>query len=304
MNTINSNDTIVALATAAGTGAIAVIRLSGTDAIPIADKLFISAKAKNKSLLASKTHTLHFGTINDNDKVVDEVIVSVMKSPHSYTGEDTIEISCHGSPYVQQKILQLCRDAGARLAGPGEFTMRAFLNGKMDLSQAEAVADLIASESAAAHKQALHQMRGGFSIEINALRDRLIHFASMVELELDFAEEDVEFANRDQLNKLLLEIEQSGCNDIRQQFSFIMFGNFKDTPNDDIWKQLAVKHFRDLANISPSLFAFNGWADAIESVKDKLKLSEPMDLEGKTQVRIDKILSSDKATLVVQFSSQ
>ncbi len=203
MNSINTDDTIVALATASGTAAIAVIRLSGKEAIHIADKLFKSKKRKGGTLLTSKTHRLHFGTINENEKLVDEVLVSVMKTPHSYTGEDTVEISCHGSQFIQQKILQLCQNEGARMAGPGEFTLRAFLNGKMDLSQAEAVADLIASDSGASHQLALKQMRGGFSNEIKTLRQKLIHFASLMELELDFSEEDVEFASRSELKETI-----------------------------------------------------------------------------------------------------
>ena len=206
MKQIYGDDTIVALATASGTAAIAVIRLSGPKAISIADQLFKPNKGEKSSLSLSKTHTLHFGTIQEKGKLVDEVLVSLMKSPHSYTGEDTVEISCHGSQYIQQKILQLCQTEGARMAGPGEFTLRAFLNGKMDLSQAEAVADLIASDSGASHQLALKQMRGGFSEEIRQLRQRLIHFASLIELELDFAEEDVEFASRDDLKTVIVQL--------------------------------------------------------------------------------------------------
>ena len=203
MKQIHGDDTIVALATASGTAAIAVIRLSGPKAISIADQLFNPKKGEKRSLRLSKTHTLHFGTIQEKGKLVDEVLVSLMKSPHSYTGEDTVEISCHGSQYIQQKILQLCQTEGARMAGPGEFTLRAFLNGKMDLSQAEAVADLIASDSGASHQLALKQMRGGFSNEIKTLRQKLIHFASLMELELDFSEEDVEFASRNELKETI-----------------------------------------------------------------------------------------------------
>ena len=206
MKQIHGDDTIVALATASGTAAIAVIRLSGPKAISIADQLFNPKKGEKRSLRLSKTHTLHFGTIQEKGKLVDEVLVSLMKSPHSYTGEDTVEISCHGSQYIQQKILQLCQNEGARMAGPGEFTLRAFLNGKMDLSQAEAVADLIASDSGASHQLALKQMRGGFSEDIRQLRERLIHFASLIELELDFAEEDVEFASRDDLKMVIVQL--------------------------------------------------------------------------------------------------
>ena len=206
MKPIHGDDTIVALATATGTAAIAVIRLSGPEAISIADKLFKPKKGKDRSLFSSKTHTIHFGTIQENGKLVDEVLLSLMKMPNSYTGEDTVEISCHGSQYIQQKIIQLCQSGGARLAGPGEFTMRAFLNGKMDLSQAEAVADLIASDSAASHQLALKQMRGGFSEEIRNLRQKLIHLASLVELELDFSEEDVEFASRSDLKEVIVQL--------------------------------------------------------------------------------------------------
>jgi len=199
--------TICAISTSPGMGAIAVIRLSGEEAIFIADKLFRSPM-KDKSLMEQKANTLHFGQVVYDGEVVDEVVVSLFRAPHSFTGEDIVEISCHGSVYVQQKILEILVETGARLARPGEFTQRAFLNGKMDLSQAEAVADVIASSSAAAHKLALNQMRGGFSKEINELRDQLLHFTAMVELELDFAEEDVEFADRTELRKLAEKVEQ------------------------------------------------------------------------------------------------
>jgi tRNA modification GTPase len=194
--------TIVALATPPGVGAIGVVRLSGSKALVIADQIF-----KGKTLADQASHTAHFGRIVDaENRTLDEVLLTVFKSPHSYTGEDIAEISCHGSPYILQKIIQLCAECGARLAEPGEFTLRAFLNGKMDLTQAEAVADLIASESAAAHDVALRQLRGGFKNEIQELRARLIHFASLVELELDFAEEDVEFADRTDLKDLVQKI--------------------------------------------------------------------------------------------------
>jgi tRNA modification GTPase len=199
--------TICAISTSPGMGAIAVIRLSGEEAISIADKLFRSPQ-KGKSLMEQKANTLHFGQIVYDGEVVDEVVVSLFRAPHSFTGEDIVEISCHGSVYVQQKILEILAENGARLARPGEFTQRAFLNGKMDLSQAEAVADVIASSNAAAHKLAISQMRGGFSKEIGELRDQLLHFTAMVELELDFAEEDVEFANRTELRKLAEKVEQ------------------------------------------------------------------------------------------------
>jgi tRNA modification GTPase len=202
-----NKDTIVALATAQGTAAIGVIRLSGPQAIVICEGVFRTRKLQPKTLQDKNSHTLHFGVIALNDLVLDEVVVSLYKNPHSYTGEDVIEISCHGSPYIQQQILHLLVKGGARMAEPGEFTMRAFMNGKLDLSQAEAVADLIASNSGASHQVAMQQMRGGFSEKIQVLREHLINFASLIELELDFAEEDVEFANRDDLKKLLYTIQ-------------------------------------------------------------------------------------------------
>jgi tRNA modification GTPase len=199
-------DNIVALATPSGTGAIAVIRVSGPDAITLADPLFRSIKGKK--LMQQKSHTIHLGHIVDQGKVLDEVLVSIFKGPHSYTGENVIEISCHGSPYIQQQIIQLLLRNGCRSASAGEFTLRAFLNGKMDLSQAEAVADLIASDSEAAHDIAMQQMRGGFSNEIQELRQELLNFASLIELELDFSQEDVEFADRTQFNQLLSRISE------------------------------------------------------------------------------------------------
>jgi len=195
-------DTIVALATASGSGAIAVIRLSGHNAITIADNCFQSVKNK-KRLSNQDTHTIHLGHVVDNVRVIDEVLVSVFKNPNSYTGEDVIEISCHGSNYIQQEIIQLFLRKGCRMANAGEFTLRAFLNGKLDLSQAEAVADLIASDNEASHQIAMQQMRGGFSSEIAKLREELLNFASLIELELDFAEEDVEFADRSQFKELV-----------------------------------------------------------------------------------------------------
>ncbi|WP_271393644.1 tRNA uridine-5-carboxymethylaminomethyl(34) synthesis GTPase MnmE [Aequorivita sinensis] len=197
-------DTIVAMATPAGAGAIAVLRLSGPEAITIASSIFTSVSGK--SLAEQKTHTVHLGHIKDGEKIIDEVLVSIFKNPNSYTGEDVIEISCHGSNYIQQEIIQLCLRKGCRMAQAGEFTLRAFLHGKMDLSQAEAVADLIASDSAASHQLAIQQMRGGFSSEIKRLREELLNFASLIELELDFAEEDVEFANREDFQKLISKI--------------------------------------------------------------------------------------------------
>ncbi|SEM90703.1 tRNA modification GTPase trmE [Chitinophaga rupis] len=192
------DDTIVALATAPGVGAIAVIRLSGPQAITICNQLFPS-----KDLLQQASHTLHVGSIVSDGKIIDEVVVSLFKGPRSYTGENVIELSCHGSPYIQQQLIDACIQAGARLAKPGEFTMRAFLNGKLDLAQAESVADLIASHSAASHQTAMQQMRGGFSRELQALREQLIRFSALIELELDFSQEDVEFADRTQLYALI-----------------------------------------------------------------------------------------------------
>ena len=197
--------TICAVSTPPGIGGIAVIRLSGPEAVLIAEKLYES-RSGNKKLIDQKANTLHFGTIKADNELIDEVVVSLFKAPHSFTGEDIVEISCHGSVYIQQRILQLLIRNGARLARPGEFTQRAFLNGKMDLSQAEAVADLIASGNAAAHKLALSQMRGGFSSEIKYLRTELLRFAALIELELDFSEEDVEFADRSSLIELSLRI--------------------------------------------------------------------------------------------------
>jgi tRNA modification GTPase len=197
--------TICAITTAPGRGAIATIRLSGTEAISMIDRIFKSPK-EGKLLIEQMANTLHFGSIFDSSEMVDEVVISLFKSPHSYTGEDVVEISCHGSVYIQQRILQLLLSSGARMAKPGEFTQRAYLNGKMDLSQAEAVADLIASETAAAHSIALKQMKGGISDEIKQLRGKLLSFISLIELELDFSEEDVEFVNRDSLLELISDI--------------------------------------------------------------------------------------------------
>jgi len=199
------NDTIVALATASGAGAVAIIRLSGKEAIAIADQCFESVK-KTKKLLQQKTHTIHLGHIVDDKRTIDQVLVSVFKNPNSYTGEDVVEVSCHGSIYIQQEIIQLFLRNGCRMANAGEFTLRSFLNGKLDLSQAEAVADLIASDNEASHQIAMQQMRGGFSSEIAKLREELMNFASLIELELDFAEEDVEFADRSQFQALVEKI--------------------------------------------------------------------------------------------------
>lgn len=204
MQNQNNWDTIVAPATPPGQSAVAVIRISGKEAFQIVKKIW-----KGKDLDNAKTHTLHFGKIVDlNNEVVDEVLLSVFRAPHSFTMEDSIEISTHGSPYIVQRVLSLLLQAGARMAEPGEFTKRAYLNGRFDLVQAEAVADLIASQSSAAHRVAMQQMRGRFSSKIKQLREQLIHFASLLELELDFSEEDVEFADRTQLLSLLSEIKK------------------------------------------------------------------------------------------------
>ena len=196
-----NQDTIVALATPSGAGAIAVIRLSGKDAITFTGNQFKSISGKKLS--KQRTHTIHLGHITDGDRTIDEVLVSVFKNPNSYTGENVVEISCHGSIYIQQEIIQLFLRNGCRMANAGEFTLRAFLNGKLDLSQAEAVADLISSDNEASHQIAMQQMRGGFSSEIAKLREELLNFASLIELELDFSEEDVEFADRTQFKDLI-----------------------------------------------------------------------------------------------------
>lgn len=202
----NLNDTIVALATAHGSSAIAVIRLSGPEAFKIAETYFYSKSQKKKTINDKHTHTAHFGLIVHQDVIIDEVLLTIFKGTKSYTGQDSVEVSCHGSLFIQQQILKLFLNAGARMAQPGEFTMRAFLNGKLDLSQAEAVADLIASNSAISHQVAMQQMRGGFSSKIKVLRENLIDFAALIELELDFSEEDVEFANRKDLKDLISKI--------------------------------------------------------------------------------------------------
>lgn len=202
---VYSDQIIVAVSTAPGVGGIAVIRISGEGAIVFCDQFFQSVSGK--SLSEQRANTVHFGSIVDGENILDEVLVSIFCAPHSFTGEDVVEISCHGSKFIQQSILQLLISKGASLAKPGEFTQRAFLNGKMDLSQAEAVADLIASNSAAAHRMALSQMRGGFSNELTKLRTQLLNFASLIELELDFSEEDVEFANREKLKGLATQVE-------------------------------------------------------------------------------------------------
>lgn len=209
-DTMINDQTIVALATPNGTGAIGIIRLSGPEAITIASSVF-----KGKDLTKQPSHTIHFGSIADGDIILDEVLVSLFVGPRSYTRENVVEISCHGSAYIIESIIKLLIKKGARSAKAGEFTLRAFLNGQLDLSQAEAVADLIASNSKASQQVALNQLRGGFSNQLQALRDQLVQFASLIELELDFAEEDVEFANRDQLKKLINEINRVIGNLIR-----------------------------------------------------------------------------------------
>lgn len=196
------HDTIVALATAQGVSALAVIRLSGSDAIELTNRVF-----KGKDLTKQPTHTAHLGTLHDNGKPIDEVLVTVFREPNSFTKENSTEISCHGSMVIVKEIIKVLLKNGARLAEPGEYTKRAFLNGRFDLAQAEAVADLIHAETDNARQAALNQMRGGFSKEIDHLREELIHFASLIELELDFGEEDVEFAKRDDLRKLILKIQ-------------------------------------------------------------------------------------------------
>ncbi len=201
-----NQDTICAIATAQE-GAIGSIRVSGPEAITITSRIFTPAKS-GKLLSEQKPYTLTFGRIYNGEEMIDEVLVSLFRAPHSYTGEDSTEITCHGSSYILQQVMQLLIKNGCRMAQPGEYTQRAFLNGKMDLSQAEAVADLIASSSAATHRLALSQMRGGFSKELTTLREKLLNFTSMIELELDFSEEDVEFADRSALRRLADEIEE------------------------------------------------------------------------------------------------
>ncbi|RVU26900.1 tRNA uridine-5-carboxymethylaminomethyl(34) synthesis GTPase MnmE [Sandaracinomonas limnophila] len=198
---MNISDTIIALATPAGVGAIGVIRLSGPNAIAMVNEVF-----KGKDLSKQEGNTLHFGRIEYQAQVLDEVLVSLFRAPKSYTKEEVVEISCHGSPYILESVIQCLVEQGARLAQPGEFTQRAFMNGAFDLAQAEAVADLIAADSKAAQRAAMHQLRGGFSKELALLREQLIHFASLIELELDFSEEDVEFADREDLQNLVLQL--------------------------------------------------------------------------------------------------
>jgi len=211
-----NDDTITAISTPPGTGAIAMIRLSGSRAVEIADKVFISPAGKQ--LKDQSPNTLHFGSISDGDELIDEVVAGIYKAPYSYTGENMVEISCHGSPYIQKRLLELLVSRGARLAKAGEFTLRAFLNKKIDLTQVEAIADLIASGSKAAHDVAINQMRGGFTNELKELRNKLLHFITLIELELDFSEEDVEFADRKKLNSLLKDINNV-LNRLRESFA-------------------------------------------------------------------------------------
>lgn len=199
------HETIVALATPPGAGAVAMVRLSGKKSWELAQQVFQSVSGKQ--LMQQKTHTIHLGHLVYQNRTIDQVLVSLFRGPNSYTGEDVVEISCHGSPYIQQQIIQVFLDLGAKMADPGEFTLRAFIHGKMDLSQAEAVADLIASDNQASHQLAMQQMRGGFSNEIAKMREELLNFASLMELELDFAEEDVEFADRTAFKQLLERIQ-------------------------------------------------------------------------------------------------
>lgn len=217
---LNDHDTIVAPATPTG-GAIAIVRISGSEAIAVAERLF-----RGRSPLSEAAgRTVHYGSIHDGERLVDEVLVTLFRAPHSYTGEDSVEISCHGSAYIVSEILRLALEAGARMASPGEFTLRAFLAGKLDLAQAEAVADLIASSSRAAHAMATNQMRGGYSEELEGLRDKLVHLTSLLELELDFSEEDVEFADRQALRRTM---EQIGCEIDRLRSSFSLGNAIKE----------------------------------------------------------------------------
>lgn len=201
----SKQDTICAISTPPGKGAIAVIRCSGPEAFAVCNKI-IRLHSESTSISELPANTMHYSSIYDDKELIDQVVTGIFRKPHSYSGEDTVEISCHGSPYIQKKILELLVSSGARLATPGEFTMRAFFNGKLDLTQVEAIADLIASGSEAAHRIAINQMRGGFTREIKNLRDKLLNFTSLVELELDFSEEDVEFADRKALEQLMDEI--------------------------------------------------------------------------------------------------
>lgn len=213
-------DTICAISTAPGRGAIAMVRISGKDAFAIADKVF-EPFAQNVKLIDQKGYTMHYGNLSDGDEMIDAVVAGVFRAPNSYTCEDVVEFSCHGSPYIQQRIMETLISGGARVAEPGEFTLRAFLNGRIDLSQAEAVADLIASTSKASHEVAMKQMRGGFSQKIEKLRQQLVDFAALLELEMDFSEEDVEFANRAHLRELLDDLKS----EIKQLIESFRLGN-------------------------------------------------------------------------------
>ena len=213
---VYSDDTVIALATPPGVGAISVVRLSGKYSISVVNKVF-----QGKNLEAEKSHTIHLGQIKDEDKIIDEVLVSIFREPNSYTKENVVEISCHGSNYIIKEIISLFIRLGIRFARPGEFTQRAFINGRFDLVQAEAVADLITSDSDTSHEMAMKQMRGGFSKEINALRESLIHFASLIELELDFGEEDVQFASRKELKETVLTLKS----EIEKLISSFRLGN-------------------------------------------------------------------------------
>jgi tRNA modification GTPase len=215
-----TNDTICALATPPGSGAIAMVRISGKQSLEIGLQIFRPA-GKSLNAATIQSHHQYFGEILDEAKVLDEVLLTYFMAPHSYTGEDSVEISCHGSEYIQRRLIEILLEKGCRFAEPGEFTMRAFLNGKKDLSQAEAVADLIASESKTAHRMAMNQMRGGFSQKITELRTQLLNFVSLIELELDFGEEDVEFANRDELSRLIDELKK----ELSELISSFQFGN-------------------------------------------------------------------------------
>lgn len=215
MNAYTDQDTICALSTSPGMGAIAVIRVSGPTAFQVAESVF------SKTLADKSSHTAHFGLIKQDEYILDEVLVTVFKNPKSFTGEDSVEIACHGSVYIQQQIINLLLTKGARLAKPGEFSMRAFMNGKMDLSQTEAIADLISADTQAQHQVAMHQMRGGFTHRLIELRQKLLDFASLIELELDFSEEDVEFADRTQLEALIQQIK----GDLSQLIQSFQLGN-------------------------------------------------------------------------------
>jgi tRNA modification GTPase len=260
------NDAIVALSTPQGSGAIAVIRLSGNDAINLCDQIFFG-----KNLSEQQSHTIHFGIIKDeNGKKIDEVLISIFKNPHSYTGEDICEISCHCSNYIISQVINLLIRKGAKLAKAGEFTLRAFLNGKLDLSQAEAVADIIASDSEASHRMAMQQMRGGISLKLKELRTSLVNFAALIELELDFAEEDVEFADRQKLNITLNNL-LSEINTLIQSFAF---GN-------------AIKNGIKVAIVGRPNAGKSSWINAL--MNDEVAIVS--DIAGTTRDRIETSLN-------------